>query len=299
MAFPLASCGGPAGTAPGAQRIEDDKNAPDRDNTPSVPVNSAPGKKAFSGEGAVIDYSNAKDGYFMASYKGKFRQAKIQVAFGEPEETYTYDLAPNAGFEAFPLTHGSGKYRIGVFLNIEGDQYMQAAQESISVRLRDRFSPFLRPSQLVDYSKSSAAVEKAAALCKGSKSDLGAVRKMYDFVVKNIKYDKDKARTVKSGYLPDIDETLRTGKGICFDYASLMTAMFRSQRIPTKLVMGYAGKAYHAWIDCYVDGKGWIVKIKFDGAGWYFMDPTFAAGGAHADPNLVGEGDDYNPVYYY
>ena len=29
-----------------------------------------------------------------------------------------------------------------------------------------------------------------------------------------MKYDREKAASVKSGYLPDPDETLRTGKGI-------------------------------------------------------------------------------------
>ena len=41
--------------------------------------------------------------------------------------------------------------------------------------------------------------------------------------------------------LPSVDETLKTKKGICFDYAALMTAMLRSQGIPTKLEIGYQG----------------------------------------------------------
>ena len=39
----------------------------------------------------------------------------------------------------------------------------------------------------------------------------------------DVTYDEDKAATVETGYLPDIDETLSTGKGICFDYAGLHT----------------------------------------------------------------------------
>ena len=69
--------------------------------------------------------------------------------------------------------------------------------------------------------------------------------------------------------LPNVDETLKTGKGICFDYAALMTSMLRSQRIPTKLEVGYAGETYHAWISTYVDDKGWVDDIiEFDGKDW-------------------------------
>ena len=71
---------------------------------------------------------------------------------------------------------------------------------------------------------------------------------------------------------------MKTGKGICFDYAALMTSMLRSQRIPTKLEVGYAGETYHAWISTYVDDKGWVDDIiKFDGKDWQLMDPTLAA----------------------
>ena len=74
---------------------------------------------------------------------------------------------------------------------------------------------------------------------------------------------------------PDPDETLDTGKGICFDYAALMSAMLRSQRIPTKLEVGYSGDVYHAWISCYVDEIGWVDNIiEFDGKNWSIMDPT-------------------------
>ena len=60
------------------------------------------------------------------------------------------------------------------------------------------------------------------------------VEKIYSFVVDNITYDKQKAATVTSGYLPNLDAVLQSGTGICFDYSAVMTAMLRSQRIPHK-----------------------------------------------------------------
>ena len=49
--------------------------------------------------------------------------------------------------------------------------------------------------------------------------------------------------------MPDSNRTLETKKGICFDYASLMALLLRSQNIPCKLVVGYAGVEYHAHQD--------------------------------------------------
>ncbi len=88
----------------------------------------------------------------------------------------------------------------------------------------------------------------------------------------------------RNGSILDPDETLDTGKGICFDYAALMSAMLRSQRIPTKLEVGYSGDVYHAWISCYVDEIGWVDNIiEFDGKNWSMTYPTLAANNSASD----------------
>ena len=92
------------------------------------------------------------------------------------------------------------------------------------------------------------------------------MKKVYNYVIKQYKYDKKKAKTVQSGYIPNLDKIYKQKKGICFDYAAVMTAMLRSQGIPTKLVIGYTGNAYHAWISVYSKKKGWITgAIYFNG----------------------------------
>ena len=91
---------------------------------------------------------------------------------------------------------------------------------------------------------------------------------------------------------------LTRGKGICFDYAALMAAMLRSQSIPTRLVTGYAGTAYHAWIDVWSETEGWIHNvIFFDGNNWELMDPTFAAAGGGAGlEQIIGDGTTYTAL---
>jgi len=279
--------------------IKDDPNAPVRDDTPRVLANSADGALTIDGNGATIDYSNASDGYIMAKYEGDNTRIKLQIT-KDGGSTYTYDVAPGTDFAAFPLTDGSGNYNVAMFLNIEGDKYSQACAGTVQSDITDEFSPFLRPNQYCNFTDATQAVAKSAEVAQGAKSDLKVIESVFLFVTSNVVYDYDKAANVQSGYIPDVDETLSTGKGICFDYASLTSCMLRSQGIPCKLVVGYAGDAYHAWISVYVDGTGWVANmIQFDADKWTLMDPTFAASGDRADPNLVGNGQNYNPVYFY
>lgn len=100
----------------------------------------------------------------------------------------------------------------------------------------------------------------------------------------------------EAGYLPDVDDTLSTGTGICFDYAALTTAMLRSQDIPCKLQIGYSGDVKHAWIDVYIRGRGWVTKaVSFDGDTWKLMDPTFDANsdGDEAIQEYIGDESNY------
>jgi hypothetical protein len=281
--------------------VEEDDSAPDWDNAPKVLENDAPGKKTFDGDGATVDYSNVNQGYVMVKYKGDNSHIKVQITnTGTEDGPYTYDLNPNGEYQALPLSQGDGKYDVAVYTNIEGNKYAVAAEKTVKMKLKDEFSPFLRPSQYVDYTADSKCVAKAAELTEGTKSDMGAAEQIYLYVIKNVTYDYDKAKSVQSGYLPDVDETLDSGTGICFDYAALTAAMLRSQGIPCKLIIGYAGSAYHAWIAIYSKETGeFAAMIEFTGDKYNLADPTFTAAGDDADPNVVGDGDKYQPLYYY
>jgi len=175
-----------------------------------------------------------------------------------------------------------------------------AAQQDVT--LKDEFAPFLRPNQYVDFSASSLAVAKAIELTQGLTDPLEKVEVIYNYVVTNLTYDKDKAATVTSCYLPVLDEILTQGKGICFDYAALMTGMLRSIGIPCKMVFGYAGSAYHAWISVWTEDEGWVQGvIFFDGTAWQRLDPTFASSAGRSDDimEFIGDGSNYREKYFY
>ncbi len=273
-------------------------------DTPAVFTVQSPvasGTEVKKNSSAVVDYSNAKDGYIMASWTGG--SAKVKVLLTGPSGTqYQYDLRADGRYEVFPLSDGSGGYSVGVYKNLEGTQYSTVLGCKLDVKLADEFGPFLRPNQYVNFDAESRAVAKAAELCAGAADNLEKVGRVYTFVINSVAYDKEKAKTVKSGYLPDVDKTLATGKGICFDYAALMTAMLRSQNVPAKLIVGYTGSVYHAWINVWSEQEGWIeAKIYFDGKQWKLMDPTFASGSGSSDSILqyIGNGDNYKAKYQY
>lgn len=270
-----------------------------RPSKPEVLVPEAPGDTVVGGQPLAIDVSNADQGYVMAKYTGSAAKACIQIT-GPDGVTYKYFLQSSQEYKALPLTGGSGGYHLDGYENISGNKYSTLFKETVEAKLADELLPFLYPNQYVDFNARSQAVKKAEQVVKDAENDLDAVAKIYHFVVENVDYDQEKAETVTSGYLPVVDETLETGKGICFDYAALTAAMLRSQRIPAKLEIGYAGKAYHAWISVYIEEVGWIDRlIEFTGDAWTRMDPTFASSSGNSEQILkyVGDGANYQLQY--
>ena len=249
---------------------------------------------------AVIDYSHTEDGYIMVQYTGK-TDKRLKVLVQGPDTTYNYNL-PVGEWTVFPLSDGEGKYQVGVYKNTKGSKYAKVMTASFDVTLLDEFAPFLRPNQYVNYANAPATMALTEQLCAGIEKPLEKVEAVYDYVVAYLTYDEDKAANVKSGYLPVLDEVLASGKGICFDYASLMTAMLRSQDVPCKLVVGYAGTAYHAWISVWTVEHGWVDGvIYFDGSAWHRMDPTFASSSNQSKEIMeyIGDGSNYTVKYLY
>lgn len=262
-------------------------------------VPTASGESVDGNEIVSIDSSNVSDGYFMVCYSGTAEKARIQV--GTPTgETYSYVLRPG-DFEAFPLSCGDGDYQIDVYEHVYDNKYALSFSQAVTVTLNDEFKPFLYPNQYVWFTKDSSVISSGQELSDQSSDDLSYVETVFNYVITHISYDTELAKDIPTEYIPDIDQTLASGKGICFDYASLMSAFLRSQGIPTKLVVGYSGTTYHAWISVYLKESGWVDNIiQFDGNDWSLMDPTLAANNdKEAVREYVGDGSNYIVKYSY
>lgn len=257
--------------------------------------------KAEGNDRAKIDLSEVSQGYVAVSATSDCR-LKFQVLRGD--DTYSYDLASDGTVSIFPIQSGDGTYTFRIMENVTDTRYARLYEVEKKVKLKDEFQPFLRPSDYVNYAEDSECVEKAAQLAAEAEDAPGVVAAVFDFICGNVKYDNKKAQSIQDGvlttYLPTPDETLRTGKGICFDYAALAAAMLRSQGIPTKMVLGYVSPdgIYHAWNMFYTDETGWVtVKYQVKEGSWNRLDLTFSAGGA--DDAFVGDGKNYADLYYY
>lgn len=307
----LTGCGGGQAPASDTDTSETANDAPEKDTEKADPgkkreslrqflLPEASGTVVYGIENISIDASNTAEGYVMVQYGGSADKVKMQITIPDGTE-YTYNLAGGSSYESFPLSGGDGAYHIEVLEHAYDDMYALAFAQDLDVTLNDGFKPFLYPNQYAWYTQESQAAALALELSDSSPDDLGFVENVYLYVTGNITYDKELAASIPAGYIPDVDRTLSAGTGICFDYAALMTAMLRSQGIPTKLEVGYSGEAYHAWIDVYLEESGWVDKvIEFDGQDWTLMDPTLAAGNNRSSVGAyIGDGSNYTTKYSY
>lgn len=301
----LCSCGNTtdteSGSNPQTSATAADNSSPaaasgSRDNTPVVLTGSADGTVTYGNDSVTIDASHTENGYLMVSYSGSNPKVKLQIT-GSDEITYTYNL--HDGYETFPLTSGNGSYTVGVFENMEGTSYSTLFTQTLDVTIQDEFDPYLYANQYVNFTAQSKTVAKAVELSSSANDDLEVIENVYNYIITNFTYDYDKAASVQSGYLPDVDDVLAKQTGICFDYAAVMAAMLRCERIPTRLEVGYMGDVYHAWISTYIKDKGWVNGIiEFDGNDWKLMDPTFAS--TSSDPkDFLTQTDEYITKYVY
>lgn len=302
-ALPFTGCGDAQTDATGADNvISADASTTYRDNTPVVHTPTAGDTALIERNQVSLDCSNTKDGYVTLIYSGNNEKTKFQITTPD-EVTYTYLVTKYGEPIVFPLTGGDGEYAFSVLesVDISSDLYAVSFTEPYTVTLTDEFMPFLVPTVYSNFTLDSVCVSKGQELAQQCGSDLDVIENIYNYVTASITYDEAKAQSVSYGYIPNPDETLSSQTGICFDYASLMTAMLRSQRIPTKLEVGYAGEAYHAWISCYVPETGWVDNIiQFDGEHWSLMDPTLAANNNRKDTqNFIGDGSKYIVKYTY
>lgn len=250
-----------------------------------------------SDDAPSIDTAHVAEGYVVARASSPAR-LKFQVACGDA--VYNYDLPSDGTPMVYPMNMGDGEYKFRVMQNTSGSNYVELESETAAVALDSPFSPFLTANMFCSYDPSSACVGKAREVTASAENVGQVVQSVCEFVAGAITYDNDKAEVLAAttGYVPNPDETLASGRGVCFDYASLATAMLRSLGIPTKIVTGYVGEqqVYHAWIMVYIDGTWHSALFKVDPNTWSRCDVTFASAGTS---QYVGDASAYTDLYTY
>ena len=242
------------------------------------------------------DYSS--QGLLRICYQGN-TDAKLKLQVMADDSTIVYNLAGDGYVEDFPLQYGDGEYTARIMENTVDDQYLIIESKTFFVTLSDENAVYLNAVQNVDWDYDMVPIDDvryiiAKSLLAANKSGLefSCTDDLYNYIINNIDYDKQKVFDLLYDYLPNIEQTYVDGKGICYDYASLTAAMLRSINIPTKLVKGYASynpDIYHAWNEIFLDGQ------------WIVVDPTRDAAlrksGTSID--MKKDGNNYTTVYEY
>lgn len=165
----------------------------------------------------------------------------------------------------FTLTGNGQEQNIMIFYTVTLDGDSTTWQSPV-------MDAHLLPSEFID-SESDAIKEAAAPLIMAG-DEIATAENIHRFVHGAI---STSAGGVNQQAMT-ASEVLALKKGVCNDYANLMTAMLRAAGIPARSVSGNAmrnlrkasdwshpGDA-HAWVEFYADGA------------WHFADPTWGNG---------------------
>jgi len=194
--------------------------------------------------------------------------SKILVLVEKDGVRYSYPIV-DKDVNQFPLQLGNGDYSVRLMQNTEGNKYKELNKTMVSLDLSNTNTVFLNSIQDIEWNDNQKVILKAKELTKGLKTDEQKVKAIYAYVTKNFKYDYTKAKTVSSGYFPNVEKIYASRTGICYDYSSVFAAMLRSVDVPTKLVKGYSNitkDVYHAWNEVLIGGKWKVIDTTSDAA---------------------------------
>lgn len=211
------------------------------------------GERILQKGSLTVDASHAEEGYILARASVGSKKLKLRVTHGD--ETYTYDLNGEGEYEVFPLQLGSGSYAVSLYKNVKSNRYSKEGEVSLKVSLNREDAAFLCPSQYVNYTPDSPAVQASAELCENLTTDEEKLSAIREFMTRGFAYDYVRALTGPGSYLGDVDGCFETRLGLCQDFAAVAACMLRVQGIPTQLVIGYADENYHAWNNVLIDGE--------------------------------------------
>ena len=183
---------------------------------------------------------------------------------------YDSKLKPHGNSGVYSLTHGSGEYELCVWLKEDkADEYRSNYRKIYMKLFTADFmdeAPFLYSNANSVFEEDSLAAAYAHALIAEKINDLEKAKAIIAFVHDRIEYDEDSPYDEE--FFMTADEILEEGKGLCYHFTGLASAMLKSVGIPAKEVRGthrsLAGR--HAWCEVYVEGK------------WYTADPTWFSG---------------------
>jgi transglutaminase-like putative cysteine protease len=218
--------------------------------------------------GVKWDQTTVNDGYLTVTYDGDFsKDIKVYVTRDGVTTNDAFSLTTNNSV-VIPLQLGNGNYTVSLLQLVQGNSYKPLDSIKFSQTLTGSNDRFKLANAYVIYNKDMKFLQFYTTSYEKLASTNDKIRKFYDDVVRSYKYDTEKAANLPKGYVPVIDKTYESKKGICSDYSTLVAGYLRGIGVPTKLIMGYnpAIPEYHAWNEILIDGKWMVVDATYDSA---------------------------------
>jgi len=247
-------------------------------------LTEAPGATVVIGNGSHADISNVNDGYFCVMYNGSPNK-KCFVMVECNGQSQKFKIVVRGCWIVIPLCFGDGLYSAMVYQETTLPNYREILKTSFNVKYSHPYAPFLRPNTYCNYNAYSLCVKVAQDLGKDAGSDIDVVSKLARWIIDTLEYDKEQAARAKAGelawWLPDPDTVLQKRKGICWEYASLFTALCRINEIPCTMQVGWTGTVYHSWNEIVVQTAGTLDTGGFTVLAdkWLRLDLTFMDSG--------------------
>lgn len=128
--------------------------------------------------------------------------------------------------------------------------------------------------------------QAAGQVVAGSKNDFEKLVRLTEWVHNHVEYDDSYWQTQEPS-----DKVLQEGRGVCDEYAHLLIAMLRQEKIPAKFVAGFvfSGNKWdaHAWTEAIIDGQVIAADPTYNEAG--FLDGTHVKFAAAPDQSYISE----------
>lgn len=205
--------------------------------------------------------------------QGETSKSKIKLMLVRDNEQVWYEVKLSEGKfrQQLWLNKGTGKYTVYVMVNEYDRKYSFGPK--LSVNNVKPLNEYLAPDKYIE-SADKLIIDKAAEITKAASSDMEKASAIYKWVKDYVQYDYKKySEHVNNNYDNEYGAllALRSGKGVCFDYAALAAALGRAAGIQTKLVTGTGtlngSSGYHAWNEMYITEE----------QQWIKLDATFAS----------------------
>ena len=104
----------------------------------------------------------------------------------------------------------------------------------------------------------------ADEICADCDTDEEKVKAIYEWIIRNFEYDYEYNPVIQ--YF-NVRKTLRTHKGVCYDFSHLFAALCRSQNITCYVIDGTKiddANYHHTWNRVYFDSSWWKVDTTLD-----------------------------------